>query len=326
MRYKKLGKTQIEISEIGLGTWAIGGGPWWGSSDEKQSIQAIEASIDCGINLIDTAPAYGFGYSEEVVGKAIHGKRDKIVLSTKCGLWWQDEQNNFAFEFDGRKVYKSLKAETIKKELEISLKRMNTDYIDIYHTHWPDVTTDIEETALCLRSLQKEGKIRAIAVSNANIEECKQYITRCELSSNQLKYSMLDRSCENGMTDFCCENEISILAYSPLEQGLLTGKIGIDTKFTDTQYRNSIPWYRPSNRINVLNMLEKWQPLTEKYSCTLVQLVIAWTAAQKGITSVLCGARNIQHATENAAAMIDLSAEDIDIIKKDILMLGEAHD
>lgn len=323
MEYRTLGNSGLKVTPIGLGTWAVGGGPWWGDSDEKQSIAAIHAAIDSGVNLVDTAPCYGFGYSEEVVGKALKGRRDKVVLSTKCGLWWHDERKNFAFELGGTKVYKCLQAETIRREVEISLKRLQTDHIDIYHTHWPDVTTAIEETARCLEDLRKSGKIGAIAVSNADEAECAQYIGNCKLSANQLKYSMLDRDIENTMVDFCIKNDMGILAYSPLEQGLLTGKIGMDKTFTDTEYRNFIPWYKLSNRKKVLGMLDKWKVYTEKYDCSLAQLVIAWTYSQKGITVVLCGARKPQNAIENAKALeLKLEPADIAAIRADVTALG----
>lgn len=304
MQTKKLGNSGIECSVVGLGTWAIGGGDWWGESDESESIKTIHTALDCGVNLIDTAPAYGFGYSEEVVGKAIHDRRDKVVLSTKCGMWWGEspagQEGTFAFEQKGIKVYKNLKPFVIRQEVEQSLKRLKTDYIDIYHTHWQDVLTPIEETARCLADLQREGKIRSIAVSNATISDCDEYLLQCSLAANQVKYSMLDRAIEDELIGYSVDKNIGILAYSPLEQGILTGKIGMDKTFTETEYRNFIPWYQPEKRRLVLEMLAAFKPLTEKYDCSLTQLVIAWTAAQRGITSVLCGARKPENIVENA--------------------------
>lgn len=325
MQYNKLGNSDIKVSSVALGTWAIGGGSWWGASDERNSILAIHTSLDKGVNLIDTAPAYGFGYSENVIGKAIEGRRSQVILSTKCGLWWQDPSPNFSFELDGVKVYKSLKPETIRKELEMSLKRLKTDYIDIYHIHWPDEMTPIKETAQCLNELVKEGKIRTIAVSNVSIEQCEEYFLYCNLVAVQMKYSMLDRKNVEQFVNYCKINNISILAYSPLEQGLLTGKIGMDKVLSEEEYRNSIPWYRPENRVRVLEMLQTFEPLTQKYNCTLGQLVIAWTAATNGITSCLCGARTQSHAQENVAAgNLKIESEDIAYIKNKVENLGEA--
>lgn len=323
MKYKKLGKSDLMVSTVGLGTWAIGGGPWWGESDKDASIAAIKTALEFGINLIDTAPAYGFGYSEEVVGEAIKGNRSKVILSTKCGLWWETEENNFFFEQDNKKVYRSLKSSNIRKELENSLRRLQTDYIDIYHTHWQDSTTPISDTAEVLLQLQKEGKIRTIAVSNATIEDCKKYEETCMLAANQAKYSMLDRQIEDSLASYCLDNDIGILAYSPLEQGLLTGKVTIDSTFSLTDTRSNNPWYEVDKRSKVILMLKGFTDLTEKYNCTLSQLVIAWTRQQRGITSVLCGARNPKNAMENAING-DLELEECDLsrMRKDVLRIN----
>lgn len=320
MKYKKLGKSDLMVSTVGLGTWAIGGGPWWGESDKVASISAIKAAIELGINLIDTAPAYGFGYSEEVVGEAIKGNRSKVILSTKCGLWWETDENNFFFEQSNTKVYRCLKPSTIRKELENSLRRLQTDYIDIYHTHWQDITTPISDTAECLLQLQKEGKIRTIAVSNATIEDCKKYEETCMLAANQAKYSMLDRHIEFNLAQYCSDNGIGILAYSPLEQGLLTGKVTMESTFSLTDTRSNNPWYEADKRSKVIIMLKGWADLTEKYNCTISQLVIAWTRQQKGITSVLCGARNPKNAMENAiTGDLGLEERDLSRMRTDVL-------
>ena len=164
MKYRKLGKSDIELSVVALGAWAIGGGTWWGDSDDNQSINAIHAAIDNGVNLIDTAPVYGFGHSESVVGKAIKGKRDKVFIATKCGLWWQNNTGTFHFNLDGKTINRSLAPATIVKELEMSLKRMQIDYIDLYQTHWPSNEPEkytISDTMECLMKLKEQGKIRS---------------------------------------------------------------------------------------------------------------------------------------------------------------------
>jgi methylglyoxal reductase len=325
MNLREIGKSGIFASTIGLGTWAIGGGTWWGETDDNLSIKAIQEAIDQGINLIDTAPGYGFGHSEEIVGKAIKGKRDKVILSTKCGLWWHDDRGSDFFELDGFKVKRSLDPETIRMEIEYSLKRLGTDYIDIYHTHWPAVEpykTPIEDTMECLLKLKKEGKIRSIGVSNVDVESMREYMKTGIIDVNQAKYSMLDRGIEESVVPYCQQNSISILAYSPLEQGLLTGKIGMDKTFSEGEYRNSIPWFRPENRIKVLQMLNNWKVLTEKYNCSLSQLVIAWTYSQPGITHVLCGAKKPEQVIENAKAYtVDLNEEDLITMRSDVMKL-----
>ena len=327
MEYREIGKSGIEASSIALGTWAVGGGPWWGDSDDSESIRAIHAAIDSGVTMIDTAPAYEFGHSEEVVGRAVKGRRDKVILSTKCGLWWHDDRGSFKFEQKGTRVNLSLRPETISAEIDISLKRLGTDYIDLYMTHWQAVEPDktpIEDTMAALLRMKDEGKIRAIGVSNADVNHMKEYLDTGKIDSNQLKYSMLDRGIENKQVPFCIENGISIQAYSPLEQGLLTGRIGMDYRPSDTEYRNLIPWFKPDNRKKVLNMLDGWKPLTGKYGCSMVQLVIAWTVCQPGITFVLCGARKAAHVMDNVkAAGIELEIKDAVHMTRDVENLGE---
>ena len=326
MQYRTLGKTNISASAVALGTWAIGGGPWWGDSDDNESIKAIHAAIDAGVTLIDSAPAYGFGHSEEIVGKAVKGRRDKVLLSTKCGLWWKDDRGTPAFEMGDINVKKCLLPETILEEVEISLGRMDTDYIDLYHTHWPSLEPDkypIADTMQCLMKLKEEGKIRAIAASNVDLDHIKQYQAAGILDAIQPRYSMLDRAIEKEILPYCLGDGISTLAYSPLEQGLLTGKIGMNQTFAESVYRNQIPWYLPANRQKVLNMLEGWSDLLAKYNCSLSQLVIAWTMAQEGITFVLCGARKQAHVTDNvAAAGLEIEAGDLARIRRDAEALG----
>ena len=229
---RKLGSSGIDVSAVGFGAWAIGG--WmWGGADESQAIAAIRAALDHGVNLIDTAPDYGFGRSEEIVAQAIRGRRDKVVLATKCGLIWDREEGEFHFHAsqDGitfrpsdKKVYKYLRPDSIRAELEQSLTRLGTTYVDLYQTHWQDPTTPIADTMAAPVKLKEQGKIRAIGVSNANVEHMKAY---GPIDADQEKYSMLDRDMErNGSLPHCRQHNIAVLAYSPLANGLLTGKIG----------------------------------------------------------------------------------------------------
>jgi methylglyoxal reductase len=326
MQYRTLGKTNISASAVALGTWAIGGGPWWGDSDDNQSIKAIQAAIAAGVTMIDTAPAYGWGHSEEVVGKALKGQRDKVILSTKCGLWWKDDRGTSFFEMGDKHVKRCLLPATIVEEVEISLRRLDTDYIDLYHTHWQSLEPDkypIDDAMQCLMKLKEEGKIRAIGASNVDFEHIKQYQAAGILDAIQPRYSMLDREIEKEILPYCLANGISALAYSPLEQGLLTGKIGMNQTFPEGAYRNNIPWYLPANRQKVLNMLEGWTDLLSKYNCSLSQLVIAWTMAQEGITFVLCGARKEAHVRDNVgAADLELDAADLSRIRQDAEALG----
>ncbi len=326
MKTRLIGQSGIEASAVAFGAWAIGGGPWWGETDDELSIRAIHTALDEGIDLIDTAPIYGFGRSEEIIGRALKGKRDKAIIATKCALWWEDARGSEHFSLDGKTVNRCLRPETIRIELEASLRRLDTDYIDLYQTHWQSVEPDftpIAETMACLLDLKQEGKIRAIGVSNVTPEEIDAYCAVGALDSVQPRYSMLDRKIEQDILPSCETHKLATLAYSPLEQGLLTGKIGMDQVFEASAFRNMLPWYKPANRQRVLNLLAGWNDLTTTYACTLAQLVIAWTIAQPGITFALCGARKPENVVDNAGAgSLDLTPDDIARIRRDVEALG----
>ena len=323
MIYRKLGKSAVDVSVVGFGAWAIGG--WmWGGADENQAVAAIQAAIDHGINLIDTAPAYGFGRSEEIVARAIHDRRDKIVLATKCGLIWDREEGEFMFHADHagvtrraseKKIYRCLRPDSIRAELELSLKRLKTTHVDLYQTHWQEATTPIADTMAMLMKLKEQGKIRAIGVSNANLAQLQAY---GPIDSDQEKYSMLDRELEhNGMLDYCHRQNVAVLAYSPMANGLLTGKIRPDRRYEPGDLRKDNRRFAPANVERVDAMLDQLQPIARRHQATIGQLVIAWTAAKPGMTCVLCGARNPQQAIENAAAgQITLSADEVEAMGK----------
>ncbi|MRI35148.1 aldo/keto reductase [Endozoicomonas sp. OPT23] len=312
MKYKKLGTTDIETSVIGLGTWAMGG--WmWGGGNDKDSVAAIHSALDSGVNLIDTAPAYGLGRSEEIVGEAIKGRRDKVVIATKCGLVWHTDKGNHFFDEEGKPVHRYLGADSIRYELEQSLKRLGTDYIDLYITHWQDPTTPVSETMAILEELKKEGKIRAIGISNVNKEEMSEYLESGTLDSIQEKYSMLDREIESGLLPLSEQNNVSILSYSPLAQGLLTGKIDPERTFSGDDQRIEDPRFSQENRQKIAAMLSKMKPVADQHNITLGQLVIAWTVSQSSQMFALCGARNPVQAKENAAAgAVSLTNSELD--------------
>lgn len=316
MQYRELGSSGIRASVIALGTFAMGG--WrWGSTNEKDAINGIHVSIDVGINFIDTAPVYGQGLSEDFVGRAIAGKRNKLVLATKCGLVWHTDRGiRFSEANDGTPIYKYQGAESIRYEVEQSLKRLRTDYIDLYQTHWQDPTTPIEETMTELLKLKEEGKIRAIGVSNANIEHLEEYSRYGKVDTDQEMYSMLDRKMEQSQLPWCSEHNTSFLAYGPMARGLLTGKMGPDRQFPDDDQRKTNPRYAVENRQRVTAMHAKIAPLIEKYGVNGGQLVIAWTLAQTGISHVLCGARNADQAMENAGGAVELTNIDITLINQ----------
>lgn len=331
MKHLPLGNSGISSSVIGFGAWAIGGGAVWGGvSDDAQSIQTIQAALDAGINLLDTAPAYGWGHSERLIAKAIAGRRDEVLLATKCGLWWDDDRGSYFTEFNGKSIYRSLRPDTIAIEVERSLRDLATDRIDLYQVHWPAVEpekTPIAETMAALLKLRDEGKIRAIGVCNLSPAELEEYLSCGTIASHQFRYSMLSREPEKELLPQCQRHGLATLTYMSLEQGLLTGKIGMDHVFKEGEFRTSadwFPWLLPQNRRRILDLLDGWRPLCETHHCTLAQLVLAWTLAQPGVTHVLAGARKLHHIRETAAAAdIMLPAADLERMTTDLDSLGQ---
>jgi aryl-alcohol dehydrogenase-like predicted oxidoreductase len=315
MEYRQLGGSKVKVSAVTLGTWAIGGWMWGGTDDEK-AVEAIRAAVDAGVTSIDTAPMYGFGHSEKVVGQAIAGRRDKVKLLTKYGMRWDLEEGQFWFKTkmpDGSQVpvHRCAKAHSVIEECERSLKRLGTDRIDVFQCHWRDNTTPVAETMKAVDKLLKDGKILAAGVSNFSVEEIEAAAKVVPLASDQPPYSMLRRDIEADVLPYCREHNIGLVVYSPLHLGLLTGKVTMDRQFTGDDQRANSPYYRPANRRKVLDFLEQIRPIAEGHGATLAQLVINWTIHRPGITCALVGARNPQQAVENAgAAGFKLTAEE----------------
>ena len=286
-----------------------------GGTDEKAAIAGIQAALDAGIDLVDTAPIYGFGLSEELVGKAIEDRRERVVLATKCGLVWDTTKGDYYFEHKDKTVYKYLGGDSIAREVEASLRRLRTDYIDLYQTHWQETTTAREDTMAALVALKDQGKIRAIGVSNASSEQMEEYQREGALDSDQERYSMLDRRIEEDQLPYCRERGMAVLAYSPIAQGLLTGKVGPDRSFDEGDQRRNKERFSVENREKVADMLAEFLPVARDRNATLAQLVIAWTVAQEGLTHALVGARNPEQALENAkAGDLVLSPEELELI------------
>ena len=320
MEYRKLGHSDLEISAITFGAWAAGG--WmWGSTDRNEAIEAIKASYDVGVTSIDTAPIYGQGESEEIVGEAIKGiSRDKVQILTKFGMRWDLAKGDFGFNSfknngDAIDVYKYAGKESIIYECEQSLKRLGTDYIDLYQIHWPDVTTPIEETFEAVSRLIEQGKVRFAGVCNYDVQQMAEAEKTLKLVSNQIPFSMVNRGIEDETVPYCIENNKSILAYSPLERGLLTGKITSDYKFQDGDHRANLPHFQPEFIQRTNQLLDKIKPIADEHNASLGQLVLRWTIERPGITIALAGARNAEQAVQNAKAMdFNLSSEEIKTI------------
>ncbi|MDQ0110428.1 aryl-alcohol dehydrogenase-like predicted oxidoreductase [Chitinophaga terrae (ex Kim and Jung 2007)] len=279
MEYRKLGNTDLELSVITYGAFAIGGN-MWGGNEKQDSINSIHASLDHGVTTIDTAPFYGFGLSEEMIGEAIKGKdRTKIQLLTKFGLVWDGSNNGkgeffFDAEDEGRKipVYKYASKANVIREAEESLKRLGTDYIDLLQLHWPDNTTPISETMEAMELLIQQGKIRAAGVSNYSVDQLKEASRTLKVASNQVAYSMLNRAIEKDLVPYSLETETGIIVYSPMERGLLTGKYFRDSKLKENDHRNG--YFTQFDLPKVEAFLKAIEPIAQAKGATLSQLVL----------------------------------------------------
>ena len=283
MEKRAFGNTDIQVTPVGLGTWAIGG--WmWGGTDEAQSIDTIHRAIDKGIGLVDTAPVYGFGRSEEIVGKALaDGRRDQVALATKVALNWNDDHD---------KVWRDASASRIEQEVDDSLRRLQTDRIDIYQVHWPDPETPMEETARALEKLYRAGKIRAIGVSNFTPAQMDELQKTVPLHSLQPPYNLFERDIEQETLPYCRENGIATITYGALCRGLLTGKMREDTQFTGDDLRKNDPKFQGERYRQYLNAVAELDRFArERYQKNVLALALRWLVDQPGVTTALWGAR-----------------------------------
>lgn len=311
MKTRKLGNTNLEFTTIGFGAWAIGGGDWqysWGAQDDKESIASIHKALDIGINWIDTAAVYGLGHSEEIVGKAVKGLSKKPIIATKCSLCWGTD----------RKIYNSLKKESIRKEVDASLKRLQLDVIDLYQIHWPNPEPEIEEGWTTLAELVKEGKVRYIGVSNFSVVQMQKIQPIHPIASLQPPYSMLRRGVEENILEYCGENNIGVIVYSPMQKGLLTGKITKERikKFPPDDHRKKDPMFQEPSFSMIQELLKHLQPIAERNHKTLAQLSLAWVLRRSEVTAAIVGTRNPAQIEETAQASDwTLSSKDIQEIE-----------
>jgi aryl-alcohol dehydrogenase-like predicted oxidoreductase len=327
MEYRQLGGTDLKVSAITFGAWAIGG--WmWGGAERKDALEAIHASYDHGVTSIDTAPIYGQGRSEEIVGEALRSMpRDKVQILTKFGMRWNETKGVLAFKSNDNSgkpidVYLYAGKDSIIKECEDSLRRLGTDYIDLYQIHWPDTTTPVAETMEALTQLLKQGKIRAAGVCNYSAELMAEAEKTLSLASNQVPYSMVERTIEDEVVPYCIEHNKAIIAYSPLQRGLLTGKIKPGHVFNAGDHRPTTQFFQPENIRRIDDFLNKLQPVADSKNALLSQLVIRWTIEQPGVTIALVGARNKEQAIQNANAInVQLSKKEIGSINSELKKL-----
>ena len=341
MEYRQLGESGLAASAITFGAWAIGG--WmWGGSDRKDAIAAIRASYEQGVTSIDTAAVYGMGASEEIVGEALAGiPRDKVQIMTKFGMRWdlnpedrgasgrRPGKGTFAFrsrDNSGREldIYKYGGKESVIRECEDSLRRLRTDYIDLYQQHWPDAATPISETMEALDQLVRSGKVRAAGVCNYDTAQMREAGKTIVLAADQVPYSMVRRDIEAELVPYCIANKKAILAYSPLQRGVLTGKIRPGHVFSEGDNRGDSKYFQGGNLDRINAFLDELRPMAAAKGATLSQLVIRWTIQRPGITIALVGARDARQAIENAEAInVRLSVEEMEWIDSRLAGLGE---
>lgn len=286
MKTRQLGNSELEITPIGLGAWAMGGGGYaagWGPQNDEESIQTIQRAVDLGINWIDTAPLYGLGRSEEVVGRALKGRAERPYVFTKCSLVWDARGN----------ISNSLKAESIRRECEASLRRLQIDAIDLYQIHWPNPDPDIEEAWRTMAQLKQEGKVRYIGVSNFDVVQMKRAMAIAPVTSLQPPYSLLDREIEREILPFCIDNNIGVLVYSPMASGLLTGAMSrerIANLPADDWRRNDVEFQEPRLTRN-LQLVQFLIDIGFPHQVSPGVVAIAWTLGQPGVTGAIVGAR-----------------------------------
>jgi aryl-alcohol dehydrogenase-like predicted oxidoreductase len=311
MQTRKLGYTDLELTTVGLGAWAMGG-PWlygWGPQDDEQSIATLLRAVDEGVNWIDTAPIYGHGRSETVVGRALKQMSQKPLVATKCGLCWDEKSERIP----------RLKAESIRAECHDSLRRLDIDTIDLYQMHFNEPDEDIEEGWTEMARLVEEGKVRYIGVSNFTVGQIERAQKIHPVASLQPPYSMLHREVEDDLLDFCGKNNIGVVVYSPMQRGLLTGKFTAErvAKLPEGDHRKANPDFQPPQFDATMQLVEQLRPIAERSGRTLAQLAISWVLRRPEVTAAIVGSRRPDQIAETAQASDwDLSQEDIERIEQ----------
>jgi len=311
MQKRRLGNTDLELTTVGLGTWAMGG-PWqfgWGPQDDREAIAAIQAAMETGINWIDTAPAYGLGHSEELIREALKQRSEKPIIATKCGLLWNEKKEKVS----------CLKRESIRQECHASLKRLGVKVIDLYQMHWPDPDQDVEEAWEEMARLCEEGKVRYLGVSNFNLDQIKRVRKIHPVASLQPPYSMLHREVEDELLDYCAQNDIGVIAYSPMQRGLLTGRFNqarlAGLALDDHRRRNSD--FQEPQFSATLELVEGLRKIAERNGRTCAQLAISWVLRRPEVTAAIAGARRPDQIIETVpAADWELSKKNIEKIEE----------
>lgn len=311
MQTKQLGNTDMHLTPLGMGTWAIGGGGWvggWGSQDDAEFIATIHKALDLGINWIDTAAAYGLGHSEEVVARALKGRSNKPYVFTKCSTVWNEK----------REVSNTLKADSLRKEVENSLRRLQTDVIDLYQIHWPNPDEEVEEGWSTLAQFKKEGKVRYIGISNFNVDQMQRAQKIAPISSLQPPYSLIKRDIEQDILPFCQEHNIGVIVYSPMQSGLLTGAINADfvQKLPEDDWRRNSPEFNEPRLSRNLKLVDLLRKIGEAHDRSPGEVAIAWALRHPAVTAAIVGGRHPYQVERNiGAADFRLNQDEIEQIE-----------
>ncbi|MCU0509451.1 MAG: aldo/keto reductase [Anaerolineae bacterium] len=303
MQTRRLGYSDLNLTTVGLGTWAMGGGGWqwaWGSQEDDESIAAIRRGLDLGINWVDTAAGYGLGHSEEVLAKALEGRRQEVIVATKCGMVW-DENDPDRYD---KPLRFCLERDSVRRECEASLRRLNTDVIDLYQIHWPNDEEHLEEGWSAIADLIKEGKVRYAGLSNTNIEQMGRLQAIAPIASLQPPYSMVRRDIEAEILPFCAAHNIGVVVYSPMQAGLLTGKVTREwvASLPDDDWRKtkSSHFQEPQLSANIA-LVDGLREIATRSGRSVAELAIAWVLRRPEVTSAIVGARKPSQINETAA-------------------------
>ena len=309
MRYNRLEGLDIVTSCIGFGCWPLGS-HGWGKVSSPEIIKAVHKAIDCGVNFFDTAPIYGLGHSEELLGKALGSKRKDVIIATKVGLTWKKGKTFQKFTASS--------PANISREIDESLKRLNTDYIDIYQIHWPDPNTPLEDTLSAMEKLKNSGKIRYIGCCNFPLDLVKESLKCGQINTIQIRYNLIDREAETDLLAFCKENGIGVLTHSSIAQGLLSGKYDEKSKFSSNDHRSRDKHFQGEAFLINLEVVEKVKFIARKLNKTPTQIALRWVLQNPCVATAIVGVKSVPQIEENVVASdFTLSQEDMEFLNKD---------
>lgn len=316
MQTKQLGNSDLHITPIGYGAWAIGGGNWefgWGPQEDEESMAAIHRALDLGINWIDTAAIYGLGHSEEVVAKVLKERSDRPYVFTKCSMIWNDKGE----------ISRSLKADSLRQELEASLRRLQVDVIDLYQIHWPNPAEDIEEGWTTLAQFQQEGKVRYIGVSNFNVEQMRRAEAIAPITSLQPPYSLVKPAVEQEILPFCQAHQLGVIVYAPMQSGLLTGAMTPErvASMPDNDWRKRNSEFQEPRLSRNLKLVELLRQVGQPYGRSPGEVAIAWTLRHPAVTAAIVGGRNAKQV-EGTIGAADFRLNEAEIQTIDTFLQG----